>query len=179
MKLWQAIPLIGMTLGLALGCAHGRHGRRPQGPVARVDNRFEFTVKGSFPKVAPMFGAWAERAWAGQDWDPQFLFPNPPQDQDGMVFTVDHGHHESIWVNTAYDPEQGRFQYVYVIPGMQAVVIDVNLARKGDQETSASVRYRRTALDPRHNDRIQALGRSDANNGPKWAAEIQAGLKGR
>jgi hypothetical protein len=161
---------------LAAGAGFGWHRRPGSGPVVRVDNRFEFTVRAPYATVAPLFGAWAERAWAG-GWEPHFLFPAPAQDQEGMVFQVAHGGHTGTWVNTMFDLAQGKVQYVYLVPGVQVAVIDIELSRQGETATTARVRYRRTALAPRHNARILAQGRSDAANGPHWAAEIEAGLR--
>ena len=42
-------------------------------------------------QTAPLFGANEERKWA-PDWKPQFVYPNPARDQQGMVFQVAHGH---------------------------------------------------------------------------------------
>ena len=161
---------------LAAGLWHARR-RRPARAVAQVDNQFEFRVREPYGKVAPLFGAWAERSWAGKDWNPRFLFPDPPGDRDGMVFLLPHGGSTSTWVNTAFNLETGTIQYVYVLPGVQAVVIDIQLAAATVAATTARVRYRRTALDPGHNERIKALGRQDAQNGPEWASAIEASFR--
>lgn len=145
--------------------------------VVRVDNRFEFVVRAPCEQVAPLFGAWAERAWAGPDWNPRFLVPDPPRDQEGMVFLLPHEDSTSVWVNTVFDLDRGVIQYVYVLPEIQAVVIDIRLSRQGAEATAAWVRYRRTALDPRQNARVLELGRRDAHSGPEWAADIEACLK--
>lgn len=146
-------------------------------PRIRTDNSFEFTVPAALERVAPLFGAWAERAWAGPDWSPRFLHPEPAHDEEGMVFQVAHAEGISTWVNTLLDLDAGRIQYVYVLPGVQAVVIDLRLSRLREDETAVVVRYRRTALDAAHDDPIEALGRGDAANGPKWAAALATCLR--
>src|ERR1035438_8177804 len=76
-----------------------------QGPAAsnqaaplhtRTD--FSFTVDASFDQVAPLFGANEERKWSA-GWNPQFIYPTPARDQQGMVFKVAHGQFTSVWVN--------------------------------------------------------------------------------
>ncbi len=58
-------------------------------PVIRVENSFELSVQGPFARVVPLFGAWEERAWAGEDWTPAFLYPQPARDEQGEVFTLE------------------------------------------------------------------------------------------
>src|ERR1041384_4853461 len=107
---------------------HLRSRRNSAGPVIHVENAFEFNVRAPYDKVAPLFGAHGERAWAGENWDPQFLHPQPARDIEGEVFTVAHGHTHATWVNTAFDLQSGHMQYVYVIPEVQAVLINVQLS---------------------------------------------------
>lgn len=38
---------------------------------------FEFEVAEPFGPVAPLFGPEGERAWAGKEWEPEFLYPQP------------------------------------------------------------------------------------------------------
>ena len=70
--------------------------------LTHTRTEFHFTVDASFEQTAPLFGAHEERKWS-PDWNPQFIYPNPAQDQAGMVFRVMHGQHSSTWVNTAFD----------------------------------------------------------------------------
>jgi hypothetical protein len=148
----------------------------PPVPVVRVENRFELTVPAAYEKVAPLFGAWAERAWAGPTGQPEFLYPVPPRDEPGVVFQVTHGHARATWVNTAFDLAAGFVQYVYVVPGVQAVVIDIHLARDGVSATHARVSYRRTALDPVQNVHVTELGVHDRQAGPEWQAALTAAV---
>lgn len=145
-------------------------------PPVREDHSFAFAVRFPYAQVAPLFGAWTERLWAGPDWRPRFIFPNPPEDLEGMVFTVPHGRRASVWLNTAFDLERGRVQYAYVVPGVQAVLIDIALSPSDEGGTAAEVRYRRTALASRHNARVREMARNDAASGPLWARQIEASL---
>ena len=77
-------------------------------PLAHVRNEFEFTVHAPYAVTAPLFGPEGERAWGGEHWDPHFFYPQPAQDVRGAVFMVEHGHHRSYWINTAFDVEAMR-----------------------------------------------------------------------
>jgi len=180
MKPWQRLAASAVTvLGLA-GAAAAWHSRpRRGGPVVRTDNSFEFTARAPLREAFPLFGAWGERAWAGESWQPRFLYPDPPRDEAGEVFTVSHGHsgQEATWVNTTFDVETGRIQYVYVLPGVQAVLIDLALQEQpGASSTVVRVRYRRTALSSDLNERVEKLGREDAASAPEWERDVNAAL---
>lgn len=153
------------------------HHHRSKDPVLHVENGFEFTAHGPYEKVAPLFGGWGERTWAGGDWNPQFLYPRPAKDVRGEVFTVAHGHVRSTWVNTAFDLDAGHVQYVYVIPEAQAVVIDVRLTRKDASTTGVKVIYERTALDASLNRHVSDLGQKDSQTGPEWEKDISEYLR--
>ena len=147
--------------------------RNAEGPVAHVENRFEFTVRAPYDKVAPLFGAHGERTWAGEHWDPQFLHPQPARDVEGEVFTIAHGHTHATWVNTAFDLQSGHMQYVYVIPDVQAVLINVQLAHDDPTRTDVKVMYQRTALTAQFNDRIRKMGENDAHSAEEWRTAIE------
>ncbi|HYX67489.1 MAG TPA: hypothetical protein VE825_00025, partial [Terriglobales bacterium] len=156
---------------------HLRGRRRAWGPVTRTENAFQVIVHAPFQTVVPLFGASAERAWAGSHWNPQFVYPLPERDQAGEVFTVGHGRTHSTWVNTMLDLDSGRIQYVYVIPGAQVCVIDV-YARPLDAATTAvKVVYQRTALDPALNGHVSEMGQQDGASGPEWETAINGYLK--
>src|SRR5277367_6008804 len=85
---------------------------------AHVSNSFQFVVRAPLNRAAALFGPEGERCWAGQHWNPEFLYPQPGKDVQGAVFTVQNGPHRSVWVNTLFDPEGGRMQYVSFVPGI-------------------------------------------------------------
>jgi hypothetical protein len=167
--------LLGVIATVAYYHLRSPHG--PKGPVVHVENGFEFTAHGPYKIVAPLFGAFVERAWAGDDWNPEFLYPSPPHDTFGEVFTIPHGHLRSTWVNTAFDLESGHVQYVYVLPDAQAVLIDIRLERKDSSDTGVKVVYQRTALDPNLNGHINKLGEKDRDMGKEWETAIDNYLR--
>lgn len=176
MKLYYAlIPLAILAVGVVF--FHLRTRKNSRGPVVHVENGFEFTVRAPYDKVAPLFGAHGERAWGGQDWDPQFLHPQPAQDLEGEVFTVAHSHGRATWVNTAFDLQTGHMQYVYVIPDVQAVLIDVRLRHEDPAKTGVKVLYERTALTPRFNDQIREMGMKDSGSAAEWQGAIEKYLE--
>lgn len=146
---------------------------------AHVRNSFTLTVQAPFHEAALLFGPESERKWAGGDWDPQFVFPQPGKDVQGAVFTIQHESHQSVWVNTRFDVKRGQFQYVYFIPGILVTTIDVRLSPEGPTNTRVEVTYTRTALESRANEEVRALGERDRNSGKHWQESINAYLRGR
>ncbi|HSS99723.1 MAG TPA: hypothetical protein VLK33_21965 [Terriglobales bacterium] len=147
--------------------------RNSAGSVIHVENGFEFTVRAPYDKVAPLFGAHGERAWGGDDWDPQFLHPQPAHDVEGEVFSVAHGHKNATWVNTAFDLPSGHVQYVYVVPDVQAVLIDIHLQRDDSAKTGVKVLYERTSLQSRFNGHISEMGNKDSGSAAEWRDAIE------
>jgi hypothetical protein len=151
----------------------------PRQPLAHVSNSFAFTVNAPMRVAAPLFGPEGERAWAGDDWNPQFLFPAPARDVEGAVFTVRHGEHTAVWVNTLFDVEGGRMQYVYMLADLLVTTIDVRLHAIDAAHTKADVTYVRTALRPDANEHVTSLGKHDREQGKVWEASINAYLQRR
>jgi hypothetical protein len=141
-----------------------------------VSNSFQFVVQAPLNRAATLFGPEAERCWAGQHWNPEFLHPQPGKDVQGAVFTVRHGPHKSVWVNTLFDLAGGRMQYVSFVPDTLVFIVDVRLTSLNPSATSVEVTYARTALDATANDEVQALGKSDRGSGPHWQQAIESCL---
>lgn len=171
----KATTLIILVVAVLAGPAlfYGlRHRTASRGPVAHVRNEFEFTVHAPYEVAAPLFGPEGERAWAGSEWDPHFLHPQPAQDTSGAVFTVQRGKHQAYWVNTAFDTNARHFQYVYVIPEVMATLIDVRFSEVDPVNTKVDVSYERTALNADANDHVREAGNSDRNSGKEWGTAI-------
>ncbi|MGE5114259.1 MAG: hypothetical protein ACM3JB_25640 [Acidobacteriaceae bacterium] len=149
---------------------HRHFAKRPDGPLAHTEEKFEFVANGPMKKVAPLMGADRERVWA-PGWDPHFIWPKAAGDQQGMVFTIAHGPYQVPWVNTEFDLQAGRVQYVYTIPDTLVTVITIRMKPEGDK-THVAVEYDRTALRARANDHVRELAESDRKSGPEWAGRI-------
>jgi hypothetical protein len=160
---------------------HTPEAEKPPEPAmpVHVDNSFQFLVNAPLSVAAPLFGPEGERGWAGDGWDPQFLYPQPGKDVQGVVFTVKQGKHASVWVATLFDLAGGRMQYVSVVPGIRVSIVDVHLTARDALTTSVEVRYVRTALDVSANEEVQALGESDRQEGPHWQEAIESYLRGQ
>ena len=158
------IPLLTSSFGRA---------QEPASTLTHTRNEFGFTVDAPFEQVVPLFGANAERKWA-HDWNPQFVYPNPARDQQGMVFTVAHGQYSSVWVNTALDLTAGHIQYTYVLNDAMATLIDIHATRQGAQRTLVTVVYERTALLPEANEHVQHFAKGDENAGKEWGDQMNA-----
>jgi hypothetical protein len=143
-----------------------------------LSTRFDFEVDAPFSKTALLFGPESEKSWAGEHWKPIFSYPQPGKDTEGAVFTVAHGAHTSIWVNTLYDVAGGRMQYVAIIPQVVATVVDVKLTSLDASKTRVDVTYTRTALDPAANSNVRDLARHDSVSGPEWGKAIRTSLSG-
>jgi hypothetical protein len=178
---------LGATCGVALmaipkmaahlhGASFWVHGGAGSGGVrAHTKEKFEFTAKGPMNAVAPLFGADKERVWA-PGWNPEFVHPSPAADEQGMVFTVAHGHLNAAWVNTEFDTRNGRFQYVYLIPNTLVTVISIQLQPIGEQ-TRVNVEYDRTALSAEANEQVLHMAKGDRSSGPDWEKQINRYLE--
>jgi hypothetical protein len=137
-----------------------------------VSNSFDLIVHAPLSRAAILFGPDGERCWAGEHWNPEFLYPLPGKDVQGAVFRVEHGPHKSVWVNTLFDTAGGRMQYVSFIPDIVVSTIDVRLTSADPSSTRVEVTYARTALDAAANDDVQAMGKRDRESGPEWQQAI-------
>jgi hypothetical protein len=155
---------------LATVCVHAQE---TPSTLTHTRNEFTFTVDAPFEQVVPLFGANEERKWA-HDWNPQFVYPSPASDQQGMVFTVAHGHNSSVWINTALDLTAGHIQYAYVLNDAMATLIDIHATRQGAQKTGVAVVYERTALIPEANEHVQHFAKGDENAGKEWGDAMNA-----
>ena len=81
----------------------------------------------------------------------------------------------SFWLNTWFEPEQGRVQYAYVVPDMMVALITLRLSPQGER-TAVEVSYARTALSAAGNDAVRKMAEHDGEAGPEWEAQINSSL---
>jgi hypothetical protein len=139
-----------------------------------TDEVFSFVANARLADVFPLFGAERERLWA-PGWEPRFVWPTVPTDRAGMVFRVARGDRLATWVNTVFDSNTGRVQYVYVMPEVVATVITLDVHSRGDT-TEVVVRYERTSLTAASDATVKAMAAQDRAAGPEWAAQINSYL---
>jgi hypothetical protein len=172
-----AAPKVAMHLYGAVHGGLGHAGTRGDGAGMRVHSKetFAFTANGAMEEVAPLFGADKERVWA-PEWNPQFVYPVPVKDAEGMVFNVAHGHRRAVWVCTEYDLEKGRVQYVYVIPEALLTVITLRMKAVG-KRTGVEVTYERTALSAEADEHARHMAEGDRGSGPEWEKQVNGYLE--
>ena len=144
--------------------------------LAHTLEAFDLVVPAPYADVFPLFGAHEERKWA-TGFEPQFLYPVPPHDQPGMVFTTVQDGLSRIWVNTVFDEAAGHVQYVYWIADTMVARIDIQIENRGAHDTLVHVVYERTSLRTEANELVLRAGQADANCGPRWAEMINGYLR--
>jgi hypothetical protein len=142
------------------------------GPLNHTQTSFDLLVHAPYAVTAPLFGPNGERAWAGEHWNPQFIFPQSAVDVEGAVFTVAHGPFTAAWVNTLSDVEGRHFQYVYFLPDVMVTVIDVRFKIVGADATAVNVVYTRTAVTPEGNPHVTAMTEGDKSSCKEWQQAI-------
>lgn len=157
--------------GLAAPCA-AQAPLEPQETCAHILTSFELTMHAPYSETASLFGPEGERAWAGDDWDPKFVYPQPAKDVEGAVFTVRHGVHNAVWINTLFDVEARHFQYVYFLADLMVTTIDVRFNPIDSGATRVNVVYTRTALAPEANAHVAAMAEHDKRAGADWEQAI-------
>jgi hypothetical protein len=158
--------------------AFGQAAIKPNQPL-RLQTSFDLVVHAPYAETAPLFGPEGERAWAGKYWNPQFVYPSSPHDEEGAVFTVSHGQRTAVWVTTIFDVSGRHFQYAYFLPDLMVTTIDVRFTPLDSSTTKVDVVYTRTAITPDANEQVTAMSEDDKTSGPKWQKAIDAYLAGR
>lgn len=151
----------------------------PSIQLLRTETAFDLTVRLPYTEAAPLFGPEGERAWAGKHWDPHFVYPQPAHDEQGAVFSVQHGPVTATWVNTLFDLEGRHFIYAYFIPGIMVTTIDVRFTSPSADTTKVHVVYTRTALTHEGNEHVSALTAGDKSAAHEWQQSIEAYLASR
>jgi hypothetical protein len=141
--------------------------------LLRIQTQFDFQVTAPYAVTAPLFGPEGERAWAGKDWDPQFIYPQPAKDVEGAVFTINHGSRTATWVNALFDVEGRHFHYIYFLPEVMVTEIDVRFTTLNPNNTDVHVVYTRTALTDEGNEHVRAMSEHDKTAGIEWQQSIE------
>lgn len=166
------------SLGIAatLAATALAHSSAQTAQLARTQTAFDLTVNLPYAKTAPLFGPEGERVWAGEHWNPKFLYPQPAHDEQGAVFTIQHGTITATWVNTLFDVDARHFQYAYFMPGIMVTTIDVRFAPANETTTGVHVVYTRTALTPDGNAQVTEFTARDRTAAQDWQQAIDAYL---
>jgi hypothetical protein len=146
-------------------------------PPIHFCSEFELTVRAPYNAAFPLFGPDGERSWAGVDWNPQFVYPSPAADKQGTVFTIKHGAHQAVWVNTVFDVEGHHIQYAYFINNVMVTTIDLTFISQDSAGTKVIVVYERTALNDTANEQVKQFAAADRTRGTEWERAIDAYLQ--
>jgi hypothetical protein len=147
-------------------------------PLLHLTTGFDLFVHAPYAKTAPLFGPQGERAWSGEHWNPEFIHPQSAHDEEGAVFTVQHGPYKAVWVTTLFDLHARHFQYVYFLPDLMVTVIDVRFKPAGADATGVNVVYTRTAVTTEGNKHVAVMSEEDKTAGKNWQNAIDDYLAG-
>ena len=168
-------PTMIVTAAAALSAsAFGQMSVAPQ--LLRTQTAFDLTVHLPYHEAAALFGPEGERAWAGKHWNPQFLYPQPARDEQGVVFTIQHGPITVTWVNTLFDLDGRHFQYAYFIPNIMVTTVDVRFTPINSTTTAVHVTYTRTALTPEGDEHVTTFTANDKSAAQDWQQSIDTYL---
>ena len=168
------LPIVATSASLALGQAAPEEKQN-----LHTQTSFTLVVHAPYAEGAPLFGPLGERAWAGEDWNPKFIFPQPARDVEGAVFMINRGPVSAVWVNTAFDLAGRHFQYVYFVPDVMVATIDVRFKPINVDSTQVDVVYTRTALTVEGNEHVAAMTKDDESAGKDWQQAIDRYLADR
>jgi len=170
---WMAMAMAGVC-AMAMGQTGAAVDRR-----AHAETSFEVMVHAPYAETAALFGPEGERAWAGKHWNPQFLFPEAARDEQGAVFTIQHGPLQAVWVVAQHDVEARHFQYVYFLPDIMVCTIDVRFTPTDAATTKVRVTYARTAVSAAGDEHVTSMAEGDRKAGAEWQEAISKYLAGR
>ena len=169
LRIAAAAALTASALGQSAAAPH----------LLRTQTAFDLSVRLPYSEAAPLFGPEGERVWAGKHWDPQFLYPRTPHDEQNAVFTVEHGPVTATWVNTLFDPDARHFIYAYFIPGILVTTIDIRFSPAEPDTTQVHVMYTRTALSVEGNEHVTAFTQMDKSAAHDWQQALDRYLASR
>jgi hypothetical protein len=159
--------------------AMGQPSPSPADRCAHVETSFDVVVHAPYAEAAALFGPEGERAWAGKHWDPQFMFPEAARDEQGAVFTIQHGPLQAVWVIAEHNVEARHFQYVYFLDGLMVCTIDVRFTPVDAATTKVHVTYARTSVSADGDQHVAAMSEGDRRAGVEWQASIDRYLATR
>lgn len=160
-----AAPIVSQTAPLPEPCQH-------------FETKFSVVIHAPYAEIAPLFGPLGERAWVGDFWKPKFIYPQPPKDVQGAVFTVGEGGEMTVWANTLFDLDARHMHYIHFLPGLEVATIDLRFTSIDEQTTQVDVIFTRTALTPAGNEHATRLSNEDQKRGEMWRQAIGNYLAG-
>jgi hypothetical protein len=130
---------------LAVACLIGSAPAAPpaQPPAAPSSRRIhervgKIQIPGPAARTFLFFTPEGERAWAGEDWNPQTVCSKSGRDEAGMLFT--NGAHPSLWLVTRLDAASRVVEYV-IVSNDVLTVLHIEVSPAGDEASVATVAY--------------------------------------
>jgi hypothetical protein len=165
-------PLVAIAAAACMSNALAQSPAPQAEPLARQTTSFDLVAHLPLALAAPLFGPLGERAWAGNHWNPEFIYPQPGNDEHGAVFSVHHGSLTATWVCTQFDLDARHFQYLYFLSALMITMIDVRFKSINENTTGVNVVYNRTAIASDGNAHVAAMGDGNKKAGTEWQQAI-------
>lgn len=138
-----------------------------------LETSFDVVVHAPMAEAAKLFTPEGERAWSGEGWDPEYVYPaGPTRDAVGAVFTIRHGPTRSVWTVTRRDDVARKYEYAYFVPDLMVTVIRVSFQPASADTTNVHVIYERTALSPEGESHVVAMTNGDKKARAEWQSAI-------
>jgi hypothetical protein len=134
-----------------------------QAPLEHAETSIAFSLPASPAIVFPLFGPVRESEWSPH-WNPHFLYPATPAQQQGAVFTTG----DETWTLATYDPAALRIVYLIVWPGMRLTELDIALKPAAQKTSQVSITYRETALSDAGNKSVKSFAAEFPSQRDHW-----------
>ncbi|MER9581239.1 hypothetical protein [Mesorhizobium sp. M0276] len=124
--------------------------------TSHLERSHRVVLSGPIDRVFPLFTPIGETLWV-DGWEPEFLYPQSGETQQGMVFRTDHDGESTLWACTDWDPAAHRVRYVRVTPDSRFGFVEVACRVAAGGGTEASIAYTFTALNAAGRSYLSAL----------------------
>jgi hypothetical protein len=126
-------------------------------PVTHVTRSGSLVLPLPLTEAFPLFTAEGERGWV-PGWEPQYLHPPRPSNDQGTVFRTDHGGEETFWIVLRYEPSRGVAEYGRFTPGSRLGTVSVECTELELSRTRVQVTYALTAISDEGRDALAKMG---------------------
>ena len=163
------VGMIAILLGSAYAAARGTTG----GGRVHLETSFDVLVHAPVGDATKLFTPEGERAWAGERWNPQYVYPaGATRDAVGAVFTIQHGPLRAVWTVMRRDDVARKYDYAYFLPDLMVTSIRVSFEPVNPDTTNVHVSFERTALSPAGEAQVVAMTERDKRAGAEWQSAI-------
>ena len=118
-----------------------------------------------------LFTPIGEKDWV-PGWQPRFLWPSDGRTTKGMVFLTGQGAEETFWTVVDFDEASHYARYCRITPGSRSVLVEIQCAATGLDQTEVEVRYTLTGHNEAGNQAVQAFTAAFAAMIEEWRTLI-------